>query len=384
MNYPNLKRLLISNRFGLAIDTCLRALLAIIPRFESVLRPKKRLLKPGCLVFFLHGGFGDVILTLDLIESVSRKFKIVVLIDERVADIVALLPSKILLLKYVRDNPIKAIKAYRALNITNPVFVQTSPVIEVRIIVYLLGVKRSIGLLNSYNEIRSIGLDIPLNRNLTQNRQVLYRALKNSIEAYFGEISQSRRFVEYQSHTTTPYSSLVPYVVISATKTSLWQMGKMVGSEYLCLAEYLVTERNLNVVFVGNHHEKSEIDQIIRETKIRNRIFNYAGKTNLIDLKRLLQAAEFYVGNDNGVSHLSAYLLQKTLVLFMFSDPEVYAWDHKNYSYIFQPMHFCMPCVGKNSVPKDNYPVRCRNMLLCNQSINHRDIVKKLKSLSWI
>jgi hypothetical protein len=61
----------------------------------------------------------------------------------------------------------------------------------------------------------------------------------------------------------------------------------------------------------------------------------------------------------------------------------VYRWSGEFYQFLFKKKKKCMPCVGVNVYPKDNYPVMCRNSLACNFSIRAGDVITEIDRLGW-
>ena len=98
----------------------------------------------------------------------------------------------------------------------------------------------------------------------------------------------------------------------------------------------------------------------------------------------MIKKSDFVVANDNGVHHLSNFLNKQTLTLYNFSSYKVYNWPNRNSNYIFKPLYNCMPCVGKENGPFDNYPFKCPWNIRCKYTIDEEDIFKKLGELKWI
>ena len=137
-------------------------------------------------------------------------------------------------------------------------------------------------------------------------------------------------------------------------------------------------------LIVGTNQDKKIVNNILNGLDCKKSIINLAGKTSILDLIDLINDAKFVVANDNGVHHLSNFLKKKTLTLYNFSSYKVYNWPNKNSKYIFNPLYDCMPCVGTENGPFDNYPFKCPWNVRCKHSIDETIIVKKLGDLKWI
>lgn len=382
-----LKSIIISSRIGMKIDSYLRRLLSAWPWLHSRLSQKRRRLAPDCFVFFLYGGIGDVILTLPLIDRLSRAGRPVLYCDERIAGLSFLFPQNAKVILYDKHSVLKLRKHRNSQDCRESIFIQTSPIFELYVIRMLLGLPNSIGLLTGFGEIQSTGFCVEPRKLDDRSRlhayESIYEVLSHAIDLHeSGEgAARAGQRLPKSGRQIIPEQ---PYVVISPMKSAQWEMGKMADSEYIRVAEYLITKHGFTAVFVGSSSECEHIDAMIARSVHAGSMLNLAGKTDLADLAQVLQSAEFIVSNDNGVSHLASYLKLKILVLFMFSDPAVYGWPHTGYAYLFNRRHSCMPCVGRNPFPQDNYPVYCPNSLACNRTISAEAVIGKINNLRWV
>ena len=162
MSLMYLKQKIISSRIGVFFDRHLRILLSFVPLIHSTLFSNKKQVKPDCFIFFLYGGYGDVILNFPLIFKFAKINKVVIFCEPKVLDLEFLLPGEVKLVSYNKQSIIRERK-YLKENICGdvPLLIQTSPIIEVYIFRILLGIKHSIGLVLSFSEVRSIGFKFP-------------------------------------------------------------------------------------------------------------------------------------------------------------------------------------------------------------------------------
>lgn len=92
------------------------------------------------------------------------------------------------------------------------------------------------------------------------------------------------------------------------------------------------------------------------EIKISH-ILKDAGKTlfssgRLSDVYRLLRSAKLYIGNDSGITHLSAITGTRTIALFGPTDPGVWKPPGKNVSIIRNSS--CSPCILRDNIIECN------------------------------
>lgn len=388
MKFLKMKKRVTSLRIGLLFDEALRSLLSFVPYFHSTFFSRKRVLVANHFIFFLYGGYGDAILTLELIHRIGRMGEIVIFVDKRLKNLEFLFPKKSIVVLYDKKTFIYDVKNLQGYVRKSSVFIQTSPIIELYLFKILLKIPYSIGLLSDFKYIRSIGVSTRPSRVHSNNRIEQFNNIYEKLKLLFAN-PQSDNELGYLHQSINKangnFQEFGKYLILSAMKTSEWEMGRMPDLEYRLIAELLIKKYNFNVVFVGDAAEKGKIDAIISGSDFSSRMINKAGTTTLQELAILMRGAEFIVGNDNGITHLAAYLNVKTLVLFMFSSPDVYSWgNRKGYEYLFKPIKKCMPCVGIPSSPRDNYPIRCKQNLVCNNSITHIDIILKLERMGWV
>jgi Glycosyltransferase family 9 (heptosyltransferase) len=378
-----LKKIVISSRLGIFIDCMLRLCLSAIPLVHSLVARRKKNFNPRGFVFFLYGGIGDVLMTLDLISSVEQHSKVYIFSDSRIVSLRFLFPTNANVLIYDKSTFMKGVSDFKASLGTDTVFVQTSPIIEMYFVRQILGIRHAAGLLANYGKLRAQGLNAGVEVVLGVSKQAVYADLYRYLCSIF-EWSYKGPAVSDTGNLCSAGLRDSKYVVMSVMKTSDWGMGKLKDSEYLAIAEHYAIVHGLTVIFVGDSSEKNRIDKIITNSRVKGQILNSAGKTTLHSLSVLLRGAMFVISNDNGIAHLAAHLRVRVLVLFMFSDPEVYRWSGDFYQFIFKKKAECMPCVGVSRIARDNYPVKCRNNLLCKYSITHLDVLDKIYDLNWI
>jgi len=380
MNISAIKKTLISSHLGRSIDSIFRLILSVIPYSHSIISQRKNYKAPNTFVFFLYGGIGDVVLVLPLLRKISASKSVILLCDKRISHLSFMFPSNAQIEIYNKKFFVKSISNLKGkIPIGESIFVQISPIIELYLVRFILGIPKAIGLISSFYSFRSIGLYSAAVNVKEKNKIAIYDKLYEFISdtLFFNEGLESI----YKQSIAEDFQ--YNYIVISPMKSAEWDMGKINDIEYIKTAEHYVKFYRYKVIFVGSSEEFQSIESMIHLSTMSNMMINMAGKTNLEELSLILSNARFIIANDNGIAHISAYFNLKILVLFMFSDPKVYQWDGDNYAYIFNQKYNCMPCVGLSQYPKDNYPVICQNNLFCNKTISHIDILNKIKELEW-
>lgn len=119
---------------------------------------------------------------------------------------------------------------------------------------------------------------------------------------------------EWQHISTQEYVCVHPG---ASTPSRCWD------PEGFAIVADALAKQGLQIVLTGS---KSEIELTQKVASLmKYPSINLAGKTSLGALATLLKNCRLLVSNDTGVSHLSAALQVKSVVIFTFSDPERWA-----------------------------------------------------------
>lgn len=108
-----------------------------------------------------------------------------------------------------------------------------------------------------------------------------------------------------------------PFALIHPT--ARWESKKWEPTRFAELADWLVREKRLPIVFVGSKGEREEVGRIVE--KMKHPALNVAGKTTLPELAELIRRAAFFVCNDSGPMHLAAAVGTPVVALFGPTDP---------------------------------------------------------------
>ena len=144
------------------------------------------------------------------------------------------------------------------------------------------------------------------------------------------------------------------------------------------LADMLIEKTNAKIIMLGVKSESKVAEEIINNTKNKNRISNLTGKTNLSQLAEMLEKCKYLVTNDTGTMHLAAALGTKILGLF-------FAHAHPYETAPFSPGHLifqagisCAPC---------SYGVHCSN-IVCVEKVQPEHLLSAIENhiltQSWI
>ena len=337
-------------------------------------------------VFICYGGLGDCILTFPFLIELSAKYRLTIFIENSFKEISNLLNKNIKVKFYLKKNIAKELNKFQLLN-ANFILIQQSPILEFIFFHYHLKKPPTIGFIYTQNTISFVGINLLEKKLDCLNKIFKYKKLLESIFS----IDIHNTF-EYKTKYFTNQLNVLDnsktiekdYYILSPTKNYNWKMGILDFKEYARLIIKLSEYDNLIPVIVGTKIDGSMISKILDHVPKEIKIKNLIGKTSIKELIFIVKKAKFVIANDNGVHHLSNFLNVRTLTLYTFSSNEVYNWSNKNSQYIANFIYKCMPCIGTETGPFDNYPFKCPYDIRCKNSITGNNIFRKLGELNWI
>jgi ADP-heptose:LPS heptosyltransferase len=337
-------------------------------------------------VFICYGGLGDCILTFPFLIELSSKYPVTIFIENSFKEISSLLNKNIEVKIYLKKEIAKELKKFQSLK-ANFILIQQSPILEFIFFHYYLKKPPTIGFIYNQNTISYAGISFPEKKIKSLNKIFKYKSLLESIFSI--NIENTRKYkksylenqfkvIDYQKKIEKKY------YILSPTKNYKWKMGSLDFKEYAELIIKLYEQNNLIPVIVGTKIDSGIISNILDHVPKKIIIKNLIGKTSIRELISIIKKAQFVISNDNGIHHLANFLNVRTLTLYTFSSHEVYNWSKKNSEYIANAIYKCMPCIGTETGPFDNYPFKCPYDIRCKNTITGNNIIKKLRELSWI
>jgi heptosyltransferase-2 len=119
------------------------------------------------------------------------------------------------------------------------------------------------------------------------------------------------------------------------------------------LAKRLIIEINskydFNYILIGNKKDIPNVSQLESKLNSVKSIYNYAGKTNLLDLIKIVSEADYIISTDSGVAHIGNAFSINTIVLFGAGDEKkTRPYNTKNLKIIRKYGLDCAPCVSNN------------------------------------
>jgi lipopolysaccharide heptosyltransferase I len=108
-----------------------------------------------------------------------------------------------------------------------------------------------------------------------------------------------------------------PFAVIHPT--ARWESKKWAPDRFAKIADWLMEEKKMPVLFIGGRGEREEIDRLL--STMKHPAVNVAGKTGLLESAELIRRGRFFLCNDSGPMHLAAAVGTPVFALFGPTNP---------------------------------------------------------------
>lgn len=103
----------------------------------------------------------------------------------------------------------------------------------------------------------------------------------------------------------------------------------------------------LNIILTGGKKDALHIAKLECKLNLPNSVYNYAGKTDLPDLIKVVSEADYVISTDSGIAHLANALSINTIVLFGAGDEnKTRPYNTKNLKILRRYGLPCAPCVS--------------------------------------
>ncbi|MEK7568564.1 MAG: glycosyltransferase family 9 protein [Patescibacteria group bacterium] len=151
-------------------------------------------------------------------------------------------------------------------------------------------------------DFKTIAIPDSLNE-LDKNMAFVSNVVGKPCEALFPTIDVSlldkKHYEQIYKEYALESGKYVAVVPGAGATYKMWQLNKMFE-----IVDYLV-EKGLSVVLSGTTEEQLLGEEIMKQSKHRDKVINLIGRTSLPSLAHLLAGAKLYFGNDTGTLHLA-------------------------------------------------------------------------------
>ncbi len=136
--------------------------------------------------------------------------------------------------------------------------------------------------------------------------------------------------------------------------------GKRYDRQYFTeLANLIISEYNVPLLFTGTDKERSLIEDIIKGVSWKDKVVNSAGKLNKWEFIEILRRSYVVISNDTWAAHIAASFSKNLVVFYGPTSPRRYAPLRTN-SIIFYKNFSCSPCIGNHYINRE-----CRRNFAC-------------------
>jgi heptosyltransferase-2 len=102
--------------------------------------------------------------------------------------------------------------------------------------------------------------------------------------------------------------------VVGINPSANWSLKRWPQEKFALLSDSLIRDLNCAVFFIGTEKERQTVKSVVDNMK--EKPYDFCGKTDLKELAALLENMDLFISNDSGPAHLAASLGINTLVLF--------------------------------------------------------------------
>jgi len=153
-----------------------------------------------------------------------------------------------------------------------------------------------------------------------------------------------------------------------------WWGRRWPKENYAGLADSLVRNFHLNVIFTGIASEKKEIEEIVG--LMEEKAIIATDEFTVRELACLYKKALLFIGTDTGAMHIASAVNLPTLVMFGPQDPRRWRANSKDSKIIYKHLD-CSPC-----------PQKCRwKKNICMEKISTEEVIdvagKMIEELKW-
>jgi len=134
--------------------------------------------------------------------------------------------------------------------------------------------------------------------------------------------------------------------LIGMNPNASWEGKKWPSEKFARLADLLIQNRNVQVLFFGSKPEREYVEGII--SLMRNKAMCAAGQTSLAQMAALIRRCSLFISNDTGPMHMACALDVPTLAIMGPTKVEMFRpWAGRS-SVVQNPLP-CTPCRQENT-----------------------------------
>ncbi|AGB42275.1 3-deoxy-D-manno-octulosonic-acid transferase [Halobacteroides halobius DSM 5150] len=149
--------------------------------------------------------------------------------------------------------------------------------------------------------------------------------------------------------------------LVAINPLTSWESKNWLPSRYAQLADRLIKELDVTVIFTGGPSDQEQIEAI--QDQMDTLAYNLAGQTNLKETAELYRRALIFVGGDTGPLHLAVAMGLPAVALFGPTTPVTHGPYGKEHI-VIQPDIECKKC-WKRECPKETH--RCMEEITVDQ-----------------
>jgi heptosyltransferase-2 len=193
---------------------------------------------------------------------------------------------------------------------------------------------------------------------------------EKDVEEYFSK--EENKTISLPVNGDPIIKSKKKIIAFSTGSSETWKSKQWGSERYLKLIELLLKKKDVEILLVGTKLELEDSEYIQKRIP---EVINYVDKSNLTQLKNLLNSADVFIGNDSGPAHIAASVGTNTITIFG-PTSTVHCVKHIPY----RGKHICIK-PSENITCHPCYKGVCPTNLECMESILVEDVYNKILKL---
>ncbi|MCF7805793.1 MAG: glycosyltransferase family 9 protein [Candidatus Marinimicrobia bacterium] len=147
---------------------------------------------------------------------------------------------------------------------------------------------------------------------------------------------------------------------VTVAPGAAWATKKWPPERFGNVIQQLITNYNATVALLGGPAETDLAEQVISHVSESHRVFNFIGKTTLLESAKIIQHADLHLANDSGMTHIATAFRNKVLlILGSTAMPIVFYPKYTQFETVADTNLSCRPCthMGRKRCPLGHF--RC-------------------------
>jgi heptosyltransferase-2 len=158
---------------------------------------------------------------------------------------------------------------------------------------------------------------------------------------------------------------------VTVAPGAAWKTKQWLPERFAMVCEHLISEYDATIALLGSAAEEGIARDIYLQLSGTESVFNYVGKTSIMESAMLTKAAKLHIANDSGLTHIARAVGTPAAVVMGGTTPELGFFQNFTSGEVIENSDlWCRPCshIGRDSCPLGHF--RCMKNISTEQVIN--------------